>query len=483
MRDDFGILSCGAYIPRFRLQRKSIAMANSWFAPGLRGLARGERAMANWDEDVITMAVEAARSCLQGRKRSDIGQLTLASTTFPFDDRQNAGVVATALNLRPSLGVLDAAGSQRAGASALSMAFGAGAGSDFLVVASDKRQAKAASPQEMRYGDGAAAILVGHGEPIARLTASHSETVDFVDHFRGRGADYDYGWEERWVREEGYQKIVPRAIDAALKSADVSPDSITHFCMPCTLPRAGAAVAKRAGLDEAAVRDNLAAVCGDTGTAHSLLMLAHALEDAKPGDRILVAAFGQGCEVLLFEATDAISGATGHKPVSATLARRKEEPNYQKFLAFNDTVVLEHGMRAEMDKITTLTSLYRNRDTVMGLVGGHCTSCGTRQFPRGRYCVNPECGALDSQDDLPYSDTSAKVMTYTADSLSYSRNPPHYYGMVRFEGGGRLVMDFADVDDGVMKVDLPMQMMFRVKDYDHARGFARYFWKAAPALN
>lgn len=480
MSNDFGILSCGAYVPRLRLQRKSIAISNSWFSPGLRGLARGERAMANWDEDVITMAVEAARSCLQGRKRSGVGQLTFASTTFPFDDRQNAGVVANALNLKSSLAVLDASGSQRAGASALSAAFGSSAGSDFLVVASEKRQAKAASPQEMHYGDGAAAILVGRGQPIARLIGSHSETVDFVDHFRGRGADYDYGWEERWIREEGYQKIVPRAIGTALKSAEVSPESITHFCMPCTLSRVGAAVAKAAGIKEEAVRDNLAAVCGDTGTAHSLLMLAHALEDAKPGDRILVAAFGQGCEVLLFEVTDAISEAAARKCVSATLARRKEESNYQKFLAFNDTVVLEHGMRSEMDKITTLTSLYRNRDTVMGMVGGRCRCCGTRQFPRGRYCVNPECNALDSQDDLPFSDTPATVMTYTADSLTYSRNPPHYYGMVKFEGGGRLVMDFADVDEGRMEVGLPMRMMFRVKDYDHARGFVRYFWKAAP---
>lgn len=477
---DFGILSFGAYIPRLRLQRKSIAAANGWFAPGLRGLARGERAMANWDEDVITMAVEAARSCLQGKERAQVGQLTFASTTFPFDDRQNAGLVANALNLGSTLAVLDVCGSQRAGASALATAFTSNAGGDSLVVASEKRLAKAASPQEMHYGDGAAAILVGRGKPVARLIASHSETVDFVDHYRGRGVDYDYGWEERWIREEGYQKIVPRTVKSMLAAFAIAPDSVTHFCMPCTLSRVGPVVAKQAGIREEALRDNLAAVCGDTGTAHSLLMLAHALEDAKPGDRILLAAFGQGCEALLFEVTDAIAGLAERKGVAAALARRKEESNYQKFLAFNDTIVLEHGMRAEMDKATTLTTLYRNRNMVSGLVGGCCRNCGTRQYPRGRYCVNPECNALDSQDDLSFADTPAQVMTYTADSLTYSRNPPHYYGMVQFDGGGRLVMDFADVDEGQMKVGLPMRMMFRVKDYDHARGFVRYFWKASP---
>src|SRR3546814_13512989 len=61
-----GILSIGAYVPLMRLQRAAVYEANKWFAPGLRGLARGERAIANWDEDVVTMAVEAARDCLVG---------------------------------------------------------------------------------------------------------------------------------------------------------------------------------------------------------------------------------------------------------------------------------------------------------------------------------------------------------------------------------------------------------------------------------
>jgi uncharacterized OB-fold protein len=250
--------------------------------------------------------------------------------------------------------------------------------------------------------------------------------------------------------------------------------------MPCTLSRVGPAVAKRAGIAEGAVRDTLAAVCGDTGAAHPLVMLVHALQDAKPGDRILVASFGQGCDAMLFEATDAISQLPARGGVKGALARRKEEANYAKFLAFNDHIALERGMRSETDKSTPLTTLYRNRDMVTGLVGGKCRACGTMQFPAGRYCVNPKCNALDSQDPRPFSEVGASVMSYTADSLTYSPNPPHYYGMVQFEGGGRMMADFTDVDDGKVEVGLPMRMMFRVKEYDPARGFVRYFWKAAP---
>jgi ABC-2 type transport system permease protein len=47
--------------------------------------------------------------------------------------------------------------------------------------------------------------------------------------------------------------------------------------MPCTLSRVLPGIAKRAGIAETAVRDNLAAVCGDTGAAHPLLLLVFGL--------------------------------------------------------------------------------------------------------------------------------------------------------------------------------------------------------------
>ena len=119
---DFGIVSFGAYIPRTRLQRKAIAAANGWFNAGLRGLAKGERAIGNWDEDAITMGVEAARECLAGADRAALGSVVLASTTLPFDDRQNSGVLSNALNLASTVRTMDTTGSLRAAATALAAA-------------------------------------------------------------------------------------------------------------------------------------------------------------------------------------------------------------------------------------------------------------------------------------------------------------------------------------------------------------------------
>jgi 3-hydroxy-3-methylglutaryl CoA synthase len=477
MANDFGILSFGAYLPRARMQRKAVAAANGWFAPGLRGLGKGERTIGNWDEDTITMAVEAARDCLGDLDRSDLEQVVLASTTHPFDDRQNATVVETALHLPSALRTADAAGSLRAGTGALIAAL---EGRDrTLVVAADVRRARAGSTQEMQYGDGAAAMLVGEGEPVARLLGAHTESVDFVHQYRMHDRDSDYGWEERWIRDEGYMKLVPRAVGALLKRCGVEPGAIAHFCMPGTLSRVQAAVAKKCGLPEGAVRDPMGATVGDTGAAHALLMLAAALEDAKPGDRVLVAGFGEGCDVLLLEVGSGQGAA--RRGVAGALADRREESNYLRWLSFTGTIDLERGMRAEVDKATAMTVLYRNRDMIEGLVGGRCRQCGTVQFPRQRYCVNPACNALDSQDDYVFSERTGKVLSYTADGLTYSPDPPTWFGMVQVDGGGRMLMDFTEVDPATMDVGLPVRMVFRIKDADSNRGFVRYFWKAAPA--
>jgi 3-hydroxy-3-methylglutaryl CoA synthase len=478
-----GIVAYGAYVPRRRLSRQVAYDANRWFAPGLRGLAQGERAVANWDEDSITMGVEAARDALHGLDAAAPRHLYFASTTLPFRDRQNAGVIRAALHLDERLVALDVTGSLRAGTSALLTALGAAAGSGpALVVAADRRPARVASSQELQYGDGAAALLCGTDGVVARLLGHHAAAVDFVDHFRGAEAEFDYAWEERWVRDEGYLGLVPPALRAALGRCGLDGAAITHFLVPSLLPAVPRQLARLVGVPEAAVRDPLSAVLGDTGTAHPLVMLAHALETAKPGDRLLVAGFGHGVDVLVFEVTPEIGALPRRRGVSGWLGRRREERNYLRFLALQDLLPLERGMRAEFDKKTALSILWRKRDMLYGLVGGRCRACGTVQFPKSAVCVSPECRAVDSQEDRRMADLPATVVTWSADALTYSPDPPSYYGMIAFAEGGRLTADFTDCDAEEVRVGAPMRMTFRIREVDAARGgFKRYFWKAAPA--
>jgi 3-hydroxy-3-methylglutaryl CoA synthase len=474
-----GILAFGAYIPWRRLPRKAIAETHGWFNPALKGQAKGERAFCNWDEDPVTMAVEAARDALSGRDRSTITALRFASTTYPFLDRLHSGIVAGALSLSEDVSAIDVGATQRAGTSALIEALGSDG--ETLVIASEKRGAKAASPVEMSSGDGAAAVLIGEGTPVARLLGKASRTVDFVDHFRSVDNQFDYQWEERWIRDAGYMAAVPPAIKRCLEQAKIAAKDVTHFCMPATLARVANTVAKAAGIDEKAVCDPLHANCGDTGAAHALVLVVAALEKAKPGDKILLVGFGQGADALLLEVTPEIANRPKNLGVAGHLARRKEEPSYGRFLAFNDLIELERGMRSETDKATALSSLYRNRETVTSFAGGKCSKCGTLQFPRSDICVNPNCNAIGTQEPHPFADMAGRIKSYTADRLTYAPDPPSCYGMIEFEEGGRVMIDFTDIDADALKVGQPMRMMFRIKDIDTARGFRRYYWKAAPA--
>lgn len=475
---EVGITGYGAYIPRLRLQRAAVFGANAWFAPGLKGAAKGERSFGDWDEDVVTLAVEAARDCVPESERPRLRSLVLASTTAPAADRQNAGVVKEALNLSDDTATWETSGGRRAGLAALLQALAAApVAGETLCLAAEMGKASPASEAELTTGHAAAALTVGTSDaPVARLLGSHRVSVDFVDRFRAAGDDVAYEWEARWVRDEGYSKIAPRAIRAALEAAGVAGGDVAHFVLPG--PKgAAAAVARVAGLPQESVRTGLEAEVGDSGAAHALLMLVHVLENAKPGERIVVAAFGGGCDVAVFER----GAVSGHGGVARWLARRKPVSDYTKFLFFQGHLALEKGMRAEADQKQPLTALYRNRKAVMALVGGRCAKTGSVQFPRSDISVNPNDHAFGTQEDYPLAERPARILTHTADSLTYTPSPPAYYGMVEFDGGGRLTAEFADVEPEDVEVGRPMRMVFRVKARDEQRGFTKYFWKASPA--
>ncbi len=321
-----GITSFGAYIPRLRLDRMAIFRNMGWFAPAVVMVAQGERAMCNWDEDAVTMAVAAARDCLTGRDKLALDGLYLGSTTLPFADRQNAGIVATALNLRADILTLDVTGSQRAGTAALLAGLEAvmsGERREILVAAADRRETRTGYFYEMWFGDGAAALSIGAENVVAAFKGSHSVSYDFVDHYRAAGRRFDYVWEERWARDEGYARIIPEAVNGLLAKLGLSIGQIDRLVYPCIFKAEHRNIARGLGAAEDRVAHNLHEECGETGTAHPLLMLVAALEKARAGDRILVAGFWQGCSALLFEVTEQIEGLVPRNGVAGSLKNRQ----------------------------------------------------------------------------------------------------------------------------------------------------------------
>jgi uncharacterized OB-fold protein len=370
--------------------------------------------------------------------------------------------------------VRDVASSARAALAELAAALRRPAGSaTTLVLAAERRIARPASTQEMIQGDGAAGALVGDGAAIAEFVAHRSRHADLVDHFRESGRVHDYGWEERWVRDEGYMKVAAGAIKQCLADAGVSAADVAHFALPAPVPRINEAVAKRAGIAATALVSTAGETIGDLGCAQPLAMLDIALRAAAPGALILVAAFGSGCDVLLLKRTSV--PCPGAEPDAG-----KAETSYMKYLSFTGQVALAWGMRAEMDNKPALTAAWRDHARTERFEGGECASCGTVQFPRSRLCVNPACKAQDTQKPTSFIDRPARVLSHTSDFLGYTPAPPFQFGHIDFDGGGRVLMEFADTDREELAVGLPLRMVYRIKDLDAARGFRRYFWKATP---
>jgi len=454
-----------------------------WFAPATIAVAQGERSVCNFDEDSLTMSVAASRDCLAGQDRKTVDAVYLCSTTLPYADRQNSGIVKAALNLRDDIGTADFTSALKAGTTGLITALdvvASGNKKKILVTASDKRETRPAYFYEMWFGDGAGALLVGSEDIIAEFKGSYSVSHDFVDHYRSSMRKYDYMWEERWLREEGYSKFIPEAVNGLFKKLNITMEDVDKLVFPCLFTAEHRGIAKRLGATPEKVVDNMHEVCGETGAAHPFVMFISALEQAKPGDRILLAGFGQGCDALYFVVTENIGKLAPRAGVRGSLENRKELGNYMKFLKFRDLIEPEMGIRAEAPSQTAMTTLWRNNKMITGLVGGICRDCGTPQYPKMDICVNPACNHLNSQDDYEFSERPARVKTFTGDLLAVSVDPPAVYGMVEFVDGGRFMADFTDCELGEIKVGMPVTLSFRVKYVDAERGFTGYYWKAVP---
>ena len=103
------------------------------------------------------------------------------------------------------------------------------------------------------------------------------------------------------------------------------------------------------GIAPEAEQTNLQAEVGESGVAHSLVMLAHALEDAKPGDKILVVSYGSGCDALCFEVTEEIKKVQDGRGISSALAKRADLDNYTKYLVWRNILPADLGKRGEED--------------------------------------------------------------------------------------------------------------------------------------
>src|SRR5262245_27448420 len=102
-----GIVSYGSYVPYRRLKRAAVAQVLGVPA------GKGERAVASFDEDSVSMAVEATRDALRAASATDIQSLLFATTTPPYAEKLNAAIIGAAARLPLEIRAADVTGSVR----------------------------------------------------------------------------------------------------------------------------------------------------------------------------------------------------------------------------------------------------------------------------------------------------------------------------------------------------------------------------------
>lgn len=471
-----GIVSYGAHIPFYRLSRLEIGKA--W---GKKG-GPGEKAVAGPDEDTITMAVQACCECLKGVEKGKVDGLYLATCTPPYVQKQSASIVSSALDLGEDIRSLDIGHSLRGGTTALRAALdsvNAKSARSVMVVGSDCLLAPPDSGKEMEYGDGAAALLIGDSEVAAKIEAVHSISSEFLDVWRLPGDRHNQEWEDRFIRDEGYLRLLPELVSGILKKSGLGPKDFQKVVYNAIDARSHRAVARKMGFDyEKQVQDPLYGDIGNTGTASTFMILISALEDSQPGDRILLANYGDGGDACIIEVTEQITKVRARGGLKTLLDSKMMLDSYGKYLHFRDLMQWELDRRPPPR--TSLPHYFRERRQLFGLVGQRCASCGREQFPRQRICI--WCQARMEKPgqyvDVPLASQKGVLFTFSMDQRAPVADLPNVLCVVDLEGGARFYGLMTDRDPA--RIEIGQEMEFTFRKINDAQGVHNYFWKARP---
>jgi 3-hydroxy-3-methylglutaryl CoA synthase/uncharacterized OB-fold protein len=463
-----GIIGTAGYLPHWRLQRAAMAAVLGG-TPG-----RGTRAVASYDEDATTMAVEAARTVLRARPGAPVSALWFATTSPTYAEKTNATVLHAALRLDRDVVAADAAGGLRGAGAALRSAVRS-TEPGVLVAAGDVRTGMAGSTDERDGGDAGAAVLVGDGadgDLLAAYLGGASATHEFLDRWRVPGELRTRAWEERFGQQR-YDELAAAAWEGALKDAGIEADQVSRVAVTAPHARAGAGLAKKLGAAGIDVADALGSTVGFSGSAHPLVLLSDLVERAEPGQVVALVALADGADVFLFRRTDAAlpAGVT----VADQVASGDDSLPYGKYLSWRGVLPVQPPNRPEPARMSA-SAAERRLDWKYGFVGSADRSSGALHLPPAR--VSFIGGGVDDMDAAPMADVPATVATFTVDSLAYSPSPPVVFAVCDFEGGGRLPVELTDVSAAEVSIGMQVEMTFR--RLNTSDGIANYFWKARP---
>jgi 3-hydroxy-3-methylglutaryl CoA synthase/uncharacterized OB-fold protein len=447
-----GIAALSAYLPRYKLSAEEIARTRRR-DPGKPQTRR----LAGFDEDSLTLAIEAARRL--DRRGAAIDSLGFCSTTPPYLLKNNASAAHAVLGLGEDVPAFDLGSAQRSPIGAL-----LAARPGTLLIAGDIATRRPGAPAELRDGDAGAAALTGAPEEsIAIVVDVESSTEEVLDVWRLPGSPWSQASEERFP-VGSYTASLDRALGRLF--ARIERDSIDHVLVSAPSVRVATAASKALG-GVAPIR-GIQGV-GFAGSADLLVQLTDLLADLEPGQTVLAVSLADGCDAIVLRGTELLAS---RRPAPLRAADDGETPAYLDALIWRGLLEVEPPRRPEPAPVSPPAAM-RGAGWKFGLNGAICTTCGAVSTPPQEVCVR--CGGVGS-DPVDLSRRGATVRTFSVDRLAFSPNPPLVAAIVDFDGGGRLEVEMTDCDPGSLAVGSRVRMTFRRRH--SSGGIHNYAWKA-----
>ena len=341
-----GIIGYGAYVPRYRLPASEVARV---WTEGTGALPIKEKAVPGLDEDVATMSIEAARNALAraGVNPGEIRAVWVGSESHPYAVKPTSTIVAEAIGAVPNTQAADWQFACKAGTEAMQAAIGfigSGMAHYALSIGMDTAQGRPGDALEYTAGAGGAAFLLGPGEEaLAVFEGSYSYVTDTPDFWRRQHEVYpEHG--QRFTGEPAYFKHVTSAGEAFMQMTGTTPKDYRYAIFHQPNLKFPQRAAKMLGFSDEQIKTGLlVGVIGNTYAGSAMIGLTAVLDEAQPGDRILMISFGSGAgsDAFGLTVTDKITERQTRAPKTKDYIARRVQIDYATYARYRGKLVME----------------------------------------------------------------------------------------------------------------------------------------------
>jgi hydroxymethylglutaryl-CoA synthase len=341
-----GISGYGAYVPRYRLPASEVARV---WTEGTSALPIEEKAVPGLDEDVVTMSIEAARNALE-RAQVDparIRAVWVGSESHPYAVKPTSTIVAEAIGTVPNTQAADWQFACKAGTEAMQAAVGfVGSGmADYaLAIGMDTAQGRPGDALEYTAGAGGAAFLLGPADTaLAMLDGSYSYVSDTPDFWRRQHEKYpEHG--QRFTGEPAYFKHITEAASRYMRLTSTAPADYRYAVFHQPNTKFPQRVAKSLGFTPAQIKTGLlVTTIGNTYAGSAMIGLTAILDEAAPGDRILLVSFGSGAgsDAFGLTVTERLAERQASAPKTRDYVARRTPIDYATYARYRGKLLVE----------------------------------------------------------------------------------------------------------------------------------------------